>query len=777
MNTGKPEQQNGQGDFDTSAQLPASSNLAALWRTGKAGRGMEGNRDMRQQLASGKNNPERNHEQSMGLWINEPLLRDPECIDRAVDTLADAGFGIIRLFLRNSNFTHRSPEVVSLIERAVKRAHERSVRAVLDCEPHLIIGCDMGRQYPDAMGCKLVRTVSKISDGHLLLRVNTPPALGVVPIFGGIEAAYLQVGENIRKVDLDFTVNCEIKHYENGGLHRDSNYSESVPLSQSKAIELHGELPGIMEGMLVAYIRFDSHTLPDFWSEGFKQYFDDLLECYSHIPLDGIGWDEPAIDGDWNSYRYGRAFANAFENINGYKLADRLNLLDEEGMSTESVKVRLDYYRTLNEGIAQAQARLNIKAQELFGQDLIFGTHHTWQGEGGINDYRAGAVDYFRLNDNMDAGYTDCCWWDQGSVAYAYILATSLGRLTLSGEAEVNTWHTTPTVSNVRSNVNLMSLMNINWFNIWFGSDTDTAMQDGHYTWPHSIKAMQSHRKLQLALGQKKPVVDVAIWHGWEGVCGWNRPELANAHKAFCINTSRLFIDRSIATDFVDSGLLVESRIEEGRLVNRLGSYRILVVPYALVIPRKAFEVCMAFAKAGGRVVFVGTPVAFDEFGCALSSDFAKFLEMPEMTAEHYMGGFDCTLPAFRPQRLEVCRQLAKNLPNKLVSCEGEIHGVKAGNAVFLTDLDPQQRLIEQIEDAWDMPVRAYGGNLLWRLYRDESGDALIVVSADDRPLGGVVFWGLIAFEIQGGTAGVFTINQSGELCLEGDLSWKKLCR
>jgi hypothetical protein len=25
-------------------------------------------------------------------------------------------------------------------------------------------------------------------------------------------------------------------------------------------------------------------------------------------------------------------------------------------------------------------------------------------------DYRAGAVAYFRLNNNMDAGYTDCCW-------------------------------------------------------------------------------------------------------------------------------------------------------------------------------------------------------------------------------------------------------------------------------------------------------------------------------------------------------------------------------
>jgi hypothetical protein len=466
--------------------------------------------------------------------------------------------------------------------------------------------------------------------------------------------------------------------------------------------------------------------------------------------------------------------------MNGYPLTEKLYLLDEPGMSGEAAKVRLDYYRTLNEGLARAQANLNAKAQELWGKkNLISGTHHTWQGEGGINDYRTGAVDYFRLNDNMDAGYTDCCWWDQPSVAYAYTLASSLGRLTPSGEADVNTWHYKPTVANVRRNVNLMTLMNIDWFNIWFGSDNDCIMQDGHYTWPESVKAMQAHRKLQLTIGRKRPVIDVAVWHGWEGVCGWNRPGLANAQKAFCLNTSDLFIRRSIAADFIDSRLIEESRIEDGRLVNRLGSYGILVVPYALAMPRKAFDVCAKFAKAGGRVIFVGTPAAFDEKGKPLSADFAKLLEIPEMTAEHYMRGIDveCTLPSFRPQVLEVCRQLSPELPNKLVSCEGEIHGVKAkkSNAVFLTDLDPQQRLVDQIEGNLCKTVKVHGGNILWRLYRDESGDSLMMVSADERPLQGIVIWKGMTMEIDGGSSGLLTIDKSGKPRMEGDLSLRSL--
>ena len=731
-------------------------------------------------MMSTPTNPPRNHEQSMGIWINEPMFRDPTGMDRAVETLADSGFGIVRLFLRNSNFTHRSPEMVAMVERAVKKAHARGLRAVLDCEPHSIVASDMGRQYPDAMGSKLVRVVSKVIDGHWLLRVATPggPMCGE-PTYDGIEAAFLHINGSSCNVTLDCAVRQEKHAYKNGHIHREMLYSEGVPASLVKTIELRGELPGVSEGRLVAYVRFTSHGLIDFWSGGALRYFEELLECYRHIPLDGVGWDEPAIGGDWNSYLYGKAFAGAFEKINGYKLVGQLNLLDsvcvsgDSGMSGGAAKVRLDYYRTLNEGIAQAQARLNAKARELWGPDLISGTHHTWQGEGGINDYRAGAVDYFRLNDNMDAGYTDCSQWDPASVAYAYTLASSLGRLTPSGEAEVNTWHYKPTVANVRSNVNLMSLMNINWFNIWFGSDSDCIKQQGHYTWPHSVKAMQAHRQLQLILGRKKPVTDVAIWHGWEGVCGWNRPGLANAQKAFCLNTSQLFIERSIAADFVDSRLLQESRIEAGRLINRLGSYSVLIVPYALVMPRKAFQTCQAFAQAGGRLVFVGTPVAFDETGVSLSAEFATLLEMPEMSAEHYMRGFNCTLPDFRPQRLEACRQLSSDLPNKLVSCEGEVHGVKAGETVFLTDLDPQHRLIEQMGEAVGQPVKGHGGNLRWRLYRDATGDALMVVSADDRPLKGIVLWGAAMIEISGGSAGIFTLGKTGVPSMEGDLSWR----
>ena len=171
----------------------------------------------------------------MGIWINEPMLCDPASVERAVEKLADSGLGMVRLFLRNSNFNHRSPEFVATVARAVQKAHERGILAVLDCEPHLIVGSDMGRQYPDEMGCKLVRAVGKVSDGHWLMRVDTPSGSGDVPIYDGIEAAFLRVEGALRKVDLEFLVRREQTHYQNGGIHRETTPRESLSHSATQS--------------------------------------------------------------------------------------------------------------------------------------------------------------------------------------------------------------------------------------------------------------------------------------------------------------------------------------------------------------------------------------------------------------------------------------------------------------------------------------------------------------------------------------------------------------
>jgi hypothetical protein len=89
----------------------------------------------------------------MGYWINEPILQEPDRIDRDIAALAEAGYGVVRIFLRKTNYNHRSPKVVSAVARIVKAAHARGLRAALDCEPRGGGFChDLGQSYPDAVG-------------------------------------------------------------------------------------------------------------------------------------------------------------------------------------------------------------------------------------------------------------------------------------------------------------------------------------------------------------------------------------------------------------------------------------------------------------------------------------------------------------------------------------------------------------------------------------------------------------------------------------------------
>jgi len=709
----------------------------------------------------------------MGLTLRDENILHPEKLDDMVRDLAASGFEIIRPFLRNVNFTHRSPETVKAIARLVSVAHSLGLKVALDCEPHILVAKDMAGSFPGSMSLRLVRAQGRLVNGHFKLHVEHPSGSSRPLDFLRIEAAFLDEGGSFRPVEIqDYGINGEGEIYETGYTFSEHYYKEGRPAARRMHTHLWGQLPSTASGQLIVYATFKDVTRIDFWSQGCKDYYDDMLECYRDIPLDGVGWDEPATDGDWGQYLYGEAFAAAFSRLNGYELKSSLHLLDAPGTSSASLKVRLDYYRTLNEGLYEAQRNLALKAKSLFGDNVILGSHHTWQGEGNINDYRAGASDYFRLNDNMDAGYTDCCWWDPKSVAYAYTLASSLGRLTPSGEAEVNTWHWKPTNSLTIYNARLISLYDITWFNIFYGEGSEVARYPAHYTWPHVVAETKRNRDLQRIIGRARPVTDVAILHGWETICGVNQPGLAGAHKTFCLNTAELFVEQSIAFDWVDTRLLSDGRVEGGRFVSALGSYSILILPYASFLPRQAWENCKAFAQAGGKLVFVGPPPDRDLSGESLRADFAELLASPELSLEEYLEGVNAvaTLPPYRPESLDVGYPLSGEEARLLCTLEGEPHGMRSpsGNCVYLSDLDPRRELLDVITPWLTSDVACFSDTILWRLYREESRSLLILISRKDRELSGLVRVAGHSLEFSGGTIARVTWEEGHVPLVEG---------
>jgi hypothetical protein len=726
--------------------------------------------------------PFRNKDQSMGLVLHEPLVRDFSRIDRAVAAMAEGGYDILRVFVRCTNFNHRNPAMIAAIAHLTEESHRLGMRVALDCEPNEILCPDMGGEFPAAIGCRLVRFSTRLVDGHFLLHLRTPRHAA----YAGIEAAFLQQDGRVRRIDFPFIASVAPERYAAGYTRAESSYVEGRATDFHVVCRLAGQLTE-SSGELIVYARFSTLQMVDFWSEDFHRYHQSLLECYRDIPLDGIGWDEPARAPDWNGYKSGEGFSRAFAKRNGYELADRLYLLDEPGTSPEAVRVRMDYYRTLNEGLYEAQRRMIATARKLFGHDLLLGTHHTWHGEGNITDLRAGAVDYFRLNENMDAGYTDCFCVDWPSVCYMYTFASSLARLTPSGEAEVNSLYETVTNSQVEFQARFLTLFDINWYNGWAGEANDHKYYPGHYTWATTIEATRRHRDCQRLLGRAVPVNDLAIWHGWEGIAAVNRADIASAQKAFCINISTVMVERNLSFDWIDSGLLEKGTVENGWLKTALNRYRTVVLPYANTMPRAAWKKCLEFAQRGGRLIFIGTPPDRDTDGEALADEFATLLEAPAPPLERYLEWMasTCTLPPNRPERLDVTFPLTGPSDQLLISKEGESHGLRSrdGRIVYLSDLDPRERLLPFLAAAGPSPefpsLAIFSADILGRLYRRKNASegeyVLILIARQNCELRGVIEIGEHRFKLTAGTVAFAFLNSAG-IEVQGDgVVWQNL--
>jgi hypothetical protein len=713
------------------------------------------------------NTTSRGFAQSMGYWLNEPAILDHARIAAAMADLGASGYGIVRIMLRQCCFHHRSPEVVAAVAAAVAHGHRHGLRVVYDCEPHRHVAEQLGVACPQALGWRVFRGTGTLRDGELLVDVQLPTRMGFT--FDHVVCAQVERGAGPEPIDPGpYRIDWETYTSPLGVADRRQEYVEGRNLRNYRHLRLRSRPPaGGGDGRITLYVAVLDRELVDFAHPGTRAWFRDLIADFRHIPLDGICWDEPATGGDWVSYRYGRGLAEAFAAREGRALAPLFPLLDQPGLGAEAVRARLAYYRLLNETLAEAQADLVAAARAAFGPDLLLGTHHTWQGEGGINDYRAGAVDYFRLTDAMDAGYTDCCWWDPASVAYSYTLGSALARLTPSGEHECNTWGYQPNRRATRWNARLMSLMHVTWFNIWYGDDCDTAMFPQHHAWEEQVASMRRHQRWQRLLGAARPVVEVAVLHDWAGVCGANLRHAANLHKAFCINLSRRALERSVGFDFIDARLLAAAAVGDGRLDTAIGSYRVLVVPGAPVLARAAWERLAAFAAAGGRVLFAGPPPSVDEDGRDLTAAFAALLGMAPLHADDYDRWFrenGVPLPAIRPERFDLAHPLAAS-PRGIPSGEGDLHGLRSpdGTAAWFSGYEASEAVLAEIRRLAPPAVACHSATMLWRLYRDRDRSLVMLVAREDEELSGVVRIAGRTLELTGGTSACLELPDGGE--------------
>ncbi|MEI8341759.1 MAG: hypothetical protein WCH43_09525 [Verrucomicrobiota bacterium] len=727
----------------------------------------------------------RSEYQVMGFWFKEPTIIDPETARPKIKRLAEEGYDAIRIFPRHLAMYYTAPRVISTVDKLVEMAHSYGLKAGMDCEPHTAMtGREIGSRNPESTACRLVAVRGAVVNGHFTL--HCPVASGTLsPRYDGIEAAFLIQGGKVTRIhDLDCTHNQELEYHDSHFTERTNGHDPHRPAVGRMYDNLAGRLAGNPSGELLLFARYQDATLIDFWASATTDYYDQLIDAYKHIPLDGIGWDEPFAECDWSHYRYGRATVDAFRRLCGYDLVDRLHHLEDGSFGMEAQRTRIDYYHTLNEGSFQAQKRFNDKARATWGKDIFTGTHHTWNGEGHINDYRAGAIDYFRLNENMEVGYADCPWYFERSMYYVYVLGSSLGRLTPLGASELNVWSNKPTVSQTDYNTRLLSMMRLNWFNIWVGDTGDTTLYPDHYSYPMCVKAMQRNQKTQAILADAKPVIDIAVWHGWEGVMGMNRADYAFAQKDFFLYSCTELFLRNIAYDFVDSRLIAEGTVKDGRLHTKLGSFRLLVLPFANVLPEAAWEKVKELSKQGGEVLFVGTPLCGSREGRNLEAEFAGLAGMKALPMEtfHAYVNSTCQLPSHDSFPLEVRVPVDVDGGKPWINTENETCGSSAqgGHFHYWSEMAPRAEFANWVEAKIPQPLKVESDSVLARLYKQPDGSHLISLAAlRDRTLGGRVQFGSTCLQLEGGVLAIVQIATDGTskvLFQDGGVKANQLC-
>jgi hypothetical protein len=659
--------------------------------------------------------------QVAGLIVSPTWFNDPDLADGYIQTIADHGYALVDIFIRNTktNLYSGREKLYNVLKQLTEKIHAKGMRCILDTDVEWW-GADFVESCPEAAQLLIKGENITIRNGKFDFRTAMPAVKRQV-VFDTVIAVFIQdENGNYRKLSDDTVV------YEWQNIYQPRN-----------GYQIKGLINDSYSGPAVFYISSRCFQLVDQAHPAYFEAQKHLIEAYRTIPFDGFGWDEP---GKGNTslafFKSGEGFMKFFADRNGYALTDKLIYLDHCDDTEEAVKVRIDYFQSISAMNFNAQKQHNDYAEKVYARKLYFGTHHTWTGLPA--DLAGGVIDYFRLGQLLSASWTDGSWEvDLRYYVFHLMLADGLRNELGFEDAYYNDWGmTVPAIEDMCFATRFKMLFRINWFNIFFSDFSESLLN-----WrlkPLADIAKENVAQLDNFSSLTENFVsgtEVAILYTWEGMAAapkW----LSRLNYASIGNTAMALADSGLYASVMSANSIMNGKIADNKFICGCQEFKVIIVPYAYAIEETVFNKLLELSQHI-NVIFYGPLPSFTLSGKFVGNIFSAQAGIKYFSMKEYTQAYAEQMPLpgmdeWEPEHSDFIYPVTLTDGIPVYNQEGDIIMVKSKNSALFSVMgaDPYIDLIEIIRSMVTLEEKVYADHAYYRIFKAKDGTDRQVILA-----------------------------------------------